>query len=160
MGPIIEFFLQLVAMERFLVEFITIHRKSIMRMHAKQHDTTEKTVVFGLWIKPQTNGFHEFVLPLSILLQLDRSQLTAVNCNRGRGVKTTPRKTRFCSVNSTRNSRTGQNWVNGYSDKNSIDDTKHKSKPNSVWNDCKHWENTCECERWRSWCQCMSHHAL
>ena len=31
-----------------------------MRTHAKIDDRTEKPVVFGLWIKPQTNGFHEF----------------------------------------------------------------------------------------------------
>ena len=38
-----------------------------------------------LWVKPQTNGFHEFILLFSILLQVDRLQLTAVYCNR-RGV--------------------------------------------------------------------------
>ena len=54
-------------------------------MHAKIYDRTEKPVVFGLWIKPQTNGFHEIVLLFSILWQLDRLQLTAVYCNR-RGV--------------------------------------------------------------------------
>ena len=37
-----------------------------------------KPVVFGLRIKPQTNGFHDF----SVLLQIDRLQLTAVYCNR------------------------------------------------------------------------------
>ena len=30
-------------------------------MHAKVYDRTVKSVVFGLWIKPQTNDFHEFV---------------------------------------------------------------------------------------------------
>ena len=35
-----------------------------------------------LWRKPQTNGFHEFILLFSILLQIDRLQLTAVCCNR------------------------------------------------------------------------------
>ena len=34
----------------------------------------------------------------SVLLQLDRLQLTAVCCNRRSGVKTTPQKTRFRSV--------------------------------------------------------------
>ena len=51
-------------------------------MHAKVYDRTVKPVVFGLWIKSQTNGFHEFVFLFSILLQLDRLQLTAVYCNR------------------------------------------------------------------------------
>ena len=54
-----------------------------MRMHAKIDDRTGKPVVFALWIKPQTNGFHEFVFIVSLfLLQLDRLQLTAVYCNR------------------------------------------------------------------------------
>ena len=35
-----------------------------------------------LCIKPQTSDFHDFFL-FSILLQLDRLQLTAVCCNRG-----------------------------------------------------------------------------
>ena len=30
-------------------------------MHAKRYDRTVKPVVFRLWIKPQTNDFHEFV---------------------------------------------------------------------------------------------------
>ena len=30
-------------------------------MHAKRYERTGKPVVFGLWIKPQTNGFHELV---------------------------------------------------------------------------------------------------
>ena len=51
-------------------------------MHAKIYDRTVKPVVFDLWVKPQTNGFHEFVLLFSILLQLDRLQLKAVYCNR------------------------------------------------------------------------------
>ena len=38
-----------------------------------------------LWVKPQTNCFHEFILLFSVLLQMDRLQLTAVSCNR-RGV--------------------------------------------------------------------------
>ena len=42
---------------------------------------------------------------------------------------------------STRNSRTGQNWVNGYSDNNWIDDMKYRAKPNNVWSDLKHLEN-------------------
>ena len=36
----------------------------------------------GLWVKPQANGFREFILLFSILLQIDRLQLTAVYCNR------------------------------------------------------------------------------
>ena len=61
--------------------FIRIQRKSLKRMHAKVYDRTEEPVVFDLWVKPQTNGFHEFILLFSILLQIDRLQLTAVCCN-------------------------------------------------------------------------------
>ena len=84
-------------------------------MHAKIYDRTGQPVVFDLWVKPQTNGFHEFLLFFSILLQIDRSQLTAVNCNR-RGVKTTPQKTRFRSMRilkSARNSHTGEKCICG-----------------------------------------------
>ena len=35
-----------------------------------------------LGVKPQTNGFHDFFLMFSFLLQIDRLQLTAVHCNR------------------------------------------------------------------------------
>ena len=51
-------------------------------MHAKIYDRTGQQVVFDLKVKPQTNGFHEFILLFSILLQIDRLQLTAVYCNR------------------------------------------------------------------------------
>ena len=48
LAPIIEFFFQLVAMERFLVELMVIQKKV-----AKRHDRTEKPVVCRIWIKPQ-----------------------------------------------------------------------------------------------------------
>ena len=51
-------------------------------MLAKIYDRTGQPVVFDLWVKPQTNGFHEFVLLFSILLHIDRLQLTSVYCNR------------------------------------------------------------------------------
>ena len=50
-------------------------------MHAKIYDRTGQPFVFELWEKPHTNGFHEFTLLFSILLQMDRLQLTAVYCN-------------------------------------------------------------------------------
>ena len=73
---IIEFFLQLVAMERFLVELIIIQRKSTNELMCKS-DMIERgdPFVCRLWIKPQTCDFHNFSL---ILLQLDRLQLTSV----------------------------------------------------------------------------------
>ena len=55
-------------------------------MHAKVYDRTVQPVVYRSSAKPQTNGFHEFILLFSILLQIDRVQLTAVYCNR-RGVQ-------------------------------------------------------------------------
>ena len=44
-------------------------------------------------------NFTNLFLLFSFLLQLDRLQLTSVCCNRRGGVKTTPQKTRFRSVN-------------------------------------------------------------
>ena len=69
-----------------------------MRMHAKRYDRTVKPVVFRLWVNLRRTNFTNLFSLFSILLQLDRLQLTAVCCNR-RGCKTTPQKTRFRSVN-------------------------------------------------------------
>ena len=70
-----------------------------MRMHAKRYDRTVKPVVFRLWIKPQTNDFHEFVFMFLYFVAIGSFtadggllQLTGV-------IKTTPQKTRFRSVN-------------------------------------------------------------
>ena len=67
-----------------------------MRTHAKIYDRTGRPVVFGLWIKPQTNGFHEFIVLYFVAigsLTADGGLLQPT----GR-VKTTPQKTRFRSV--------------------------------------------------------------
>ena len=77
-APIIEFFLQqLVAMERFLVEFTTISKKN--HKWAYVHSDMIKrcgplSAVFGKNLRRAT-----FIL---FLLQLDRLPLTAVCCNR------------------------------------------------------------------------------
>ena len=70
-----------------------------MRMHAQRYESTVKPVVFSLWIKPQTNDFHEivfiglyFVANGSFTVDVGLLQPTG-------GVKTTPQKTRFRSVN-------------------------------------------------------------
>ena len=70
-------------MEWFLVEIMKIQRKSKNEDACKTiYDRTGKPVVFSLWIKPQTDDFlTNLFLFFSILLQLDRSQLTAVRCN-------------------------------------------------------------------------------
>ena len=80
-----------------------------MGMHAKRYDRTEKPVVFGLWIKPKTNGFHE--IDFFVLYFVASGSFTAYGglLQPTGGVKTTPQKTRFRSVNSTRNLRTSQN---------------------------------------------------
>ena len=97
LAPIIEFFLQLVAMERFLVELIIIQMKvHTMSIHAKRHDRTGRPVVCRLWIRPQTCDFHIFFF---ILLQLDRLQLTAVCCNRWWVCKENTWQDHFRSVN-------------------------------------------------------------
>ena len=80
-----------------------------MRMHAKIYDRTLKPVVFRLWIKLQTNGFHEFVF--IVLYFVANGSFTADGglLQPTESVKTTPQKTRCRSVNSTRNSRSSQN---------------------------------------------------
>ena len=75
----------------------------------------------GLWIKPQTNGFHEFVFIVLYFVAIgsftaDGNLLQPTGC-----VKTTPQKTRFRSVNSARNSRTGQKLSKWLQRQNSID---------------------------------------
>ena len=62
---------------------------------AKACDRTEQPVVYRTLAKT-SDEWHSRIH--SILLQIDRLQLTAVYCNRRRGVKTTPQKTRFRNV--------------------------------------------------------------
>ena len=85
-------------------------------MHAKRYDRTGKSVVFRLGMKPQTNGFHEFVFVLFcchwIVYSWRRSTATDGRC------KDNTSKDPFEVWISSRNSRTVQNWVNDYSDKN------------------------------------------
>ena len=78
MAPVIEFFLQLVAVERFLVELMTIKESPQMSLRAKRHDGTRDPLfaVFGQNLRRV--NFQDFL----ILLQLDRLQLTEVCCNR------------------------------------------------------------------------------
>ena len=67
-----------------------------MRTHAKIYDKTVRPVVFGLWINPQTNGFHEFIVLYFVAIgsfTADGGLLQPTGC-----VKTTPQKTRFRSV--------------------------------------------------------------
>ena len=64
-------------------------------MHAKIYDRTVKPVVFDLWIKPQTNGFHEFVFIVFYFVAVgsftdDDGLLQPMG-----GVKTTPQKDPF-----------------------------------------------------------------
>ena len=69
-----------------------------MRMHAKRHDRTVKPVVCRLWINPQTSDFHDFFIVLYFVaigsFTADGGLLQPTG-----GVKTTPQKTRFRSVN-------------------------------------------------------------
>ena len=77
----IEFFLLLVAMARILDVFLRIQRKSKKRWQAKVCDRTEQPVVYrtlGKTSDEWPSRVH------SILLQIDRLQLTAVHCNRRR----------------------------------------------------------------------------
>ena len=59
----IEFFFHVVAMERILVVFLRIQRKSIKRRQAKVFDRTGQTRCLQNFAEnPQTNGFHVFIL--------------------------------------------------------------------------------------------------
>ena len=64
-------------------------------------------------------------------------------------VKSTPQKNRFRDVKYAR--IWNADWVDDHSDKNTIDDTKHKintkhnTKPNNVCSDLKHWGDTWAC---------------
>ena len=101
-------------------------------MHAKRYDRTVKPVVFRLWIKPQTNGFTKLFLLFSVLLPLDRLQLTAVYCNR-RGVQRQHLKRPVCSVNLFKEFAYRSKiefMVTVATIK--IDDMKHRAKPNNV----------------------------
>ena len=70
-----------------------------MRTHAKIYDRTVKPVVFHLWIKPQTNGFHEFVFIVLYFVVLGSFTADGGLLQPTGGVKTTPQKTRFRNVN-------------------------------------------------------------
>ena len=68
-------------------------------MHAKRHDRTGKPVVFGLWIKPQTNDFHEFIFIVPYAVAIGSFTADGGLLQPTGSVKTTPQKTRFRSVN-------------------------------------------------------------
>ena len=94
MAPIIEFFLQLVAIEWFLVELMTI-KKKVHRWAHVQSDMIERTdllcAVFGKTSDVST--FKIFVAVRSFTADVGLLQPTE-------SVNTTPQKTRFRSVNS------------------------------------------------------------
>ena len=75
----IEFFLHLVAMERFLVVFLRIQRKSRKKRQAKACDRTGQHVAYRTLAKTSDEWPSRVH---SILLQIDRLQLAAVYCNR------------------------------------------------------------------------------
>ena len=75
MEIVVEFFLHLVAMERILVVFLRIQRKSTK----EDYDRTGRPVVYRSLAKTSDEWLSRIH---SILLQLDRLQLTAVYCNR------------------------------------------------------------------------------
>ena len=67
-------------------------------MRAKIYDRTGKPVVFDLWVKPQTNGFHEFVFIVLYFVAIGSFTTDGGLLQPTGGVKTTPQKTRFRSV--------------------------------------------------------------
>ena len=68
-------------------------------MYAKIDDRTGKPVVFALGIKPQTNDFHEFVFIVLYFVAIGSFTADGGLLQPTGGVKTTPQKTRFRSVN-------------------------------------------------------------
>ena len=87
----IEFFLHFVAMARILVVLIRIPRKSRKKRQAKACDRSGQPVVYRTLAKTS----YEWLSRIhSILLQIDRLQLTAVYCNR-RGCKDNTSKDPF-----------------------------------------------------------------
>ena len=104
-----------------------------MRMHAKIYDRTENPVVFGLWIKRQTNGFHEFIFIVLYFVAIGSFTADVGLLQPTESVKTTPQKSRFRSVNLYKEfayrSKMSK-WLQRQEFK--IDDTKHRAKPNNV----------------------------
>ena len=83
--------------------FLRIQRKSRKRRQANVCDRTEQPVVYRTLAKTSDKWPSRIH---SILLQIDRLQLTVVYCYGRGGVKTTPQKTRFRDVKFTRISDT------------------------------------------------------
>ena len=75
----LEIFLHLVAMDRILVAFLRIQRKSVKRMQAKVCDRTGQPVVYRTLAKTSDEWLSRIH---SMLLQIDRLQMTTVYCNR------------------------------------------------------------------------------
>ena len=112
-------------------------------MHAKISDRTVKPVVFDLWMKPQTNGFHEFVFIVLCFVVIgsfavDGGLLQPTGC-----VKTTPQKTRFsqCELHKEFAYRSKLR-KKVTATRIHIDDMNHSAKPNNVGSDLKHLGNT------------------
>ena len=94
--------------------------------------------MFGLWIKPQTNGFHEIVLLFSILLQLDRLQLTAVSATDG-WCKDNTSKDPFSQCENLQNlqgvnSRTGEKRICGTLTTSELMTRMQSDKHNNMFN--------------------------
>ena len=132
---IIEFFLQLVAMERFPSgAHDKFKRKSTNELAYVQSDMIErKDPLFAVFRQNLRRvDFQDFVL-----LQLNRLQLTVVCCNRQGCVKTTPHKSIFAMWISTRNSRTSQK-MNKFGALATSEFGTQSDKPNNMWNELKH----------------------
>ena len=101
----IEFFLYLVAMERILVVFLRIQRKSRKKRQAKACDRTVQPVVYRTLAKTWDEWLS---IILSIMLQIDRLQLTV-------GVRTTTSKDPFsrCEICKNLGYRLSWRWQDG-----------------------------------------------
>ena len=110
-------------------------------MHAKRYDRTVKPVVFRLWIKPQTNDFHEFVFIVLYFVAIgsftaDGGLLQATACEDNTSKDPLSQSESLQGIHVQ-----VKNWVDGYNDNHWIDDMKYRAKPNNVWSDLKHLVN-------------------
>ena len=140
MDTSIEFFLHLVAMDWILVVFLRIQRKSIKEDACKglrSNGATRCLQIFGENLRRMafTNSFN--VVTDRIVYSWRRSTVTDGRC------KDNTSKDPFSRCEICKN--LGYRLSGRHSDKNTIDDTKHNTKPDTVCSDLKHLGNTWAC---------------
>ena len=126
-------------------------------MHAKIYDRTVKPVVFGLWIKPQTNGFHEFVFVLYFV---------AIGSFTADGGLLQP--TVWCKDNTSKDPFSQCELYKEVAYRSKLSKRLQRQELKLTTGSTERNPTMCEVtwntwwtrESERSWCQCMSLHAL